>query len=68
LASKVFQKEIWLANLNPAQGREQAGMRPVVIVSGDSMNEYFDVVIACPISSKIKNFAGCVVLKNDNTK
>lgn len=30
--------DIWWANLNPTQGREQAGVRPVVIVSADTFN------------------------------
>jgi mRNA interferase MazF len=27
----VTRGEVWLANLNPARGSEQAGMRPVLI-------------------------------------
>lgn len=30
--------EIWLANLNPTLGHEQAGERPVLIVSNDIFN------------------------------
>lgn len=59
------QKEIYLANLNPGKGREQTGFRPVVVISGDTMNENFDVVIVCPLSSSVKNFASCVILKKD---
>jgi mRNA interferase MazF len=59
------QREIWLADLNPVKGSEQRGIRPVVILSGNSMNSNLDVCIVCPISSKIKNYAGCLVLKSD---
>ena len=59
------QRDIYLANLSPIKGREQGGKRPVVIVSGDTMNKHFGLVIACPISSKIKNFASCVQLKKN---
>jgi len=59
------QREIWLANLNPTKGREQRGIRPVVIVSGNAMNDHMDICIVCPVTSKIKNYAGCVVLKKD---
>lgn len=59
------QGEIWLADLNPVIGSEQRGIRPVVILSGNSMNSYLDIVIVCPISSKIKKYAGCLVLKAD---
>jgi mRNA interferase MazF len=30
--------EIWLADLNPTRGHEQAGRRPVLIVSTDAFN------------------------------
>lgn len=57
------QGEIWYANLNPSAGSEQAGFRPVVIISGNLMNEFLSVVICCPITSKIKNYKGDVVLQ-----
>ena len=57
------QREIWLMNLNPTKGSEQAGFRPAVIVSGDLMNKYLNVVIVCPITSKVKSYKGNVVLK-----
>src|SRR5258705_13846014 len=59
------QKEIWLADLEPIKGRKQGGKRPVVIISGDTMNEHYGVRIVCPLSSHIKNFAGCLLLKKD---
>ncbi len=61
----MWQKEIWLADLEPAKGREQGGRRPVVIISGDTMNQHYDVRIICPLSTRVKNFAGCVLLKKD---
>ena len=60
------QREIWLADLNPVKGSEQRGIRPVVIVSGNTMNDNLEICIVCPLSSRIKNYAGCVVLKPDN--
>lgn len=63
------QKEIYWANLEPVKGQEQGGKRPVVIVSGNTMNKHFDIVMICPISTKIKNYEGCVRLnKNDQNK
>ncbi|MBX3164050.1 MAG: type II toxin-antitoxin system PemK/MazF family toxin [Bacteroidetes bacterium] len=57
------QTEIWYADLNPTKGSEQAGMRPVVIVSGNLANEYLNTVICCPLTTKIKNYKGNVVLQ-----
>ncbi len=54
--------ELWMADLNPKRGKEQSGLRPVVIISGNAMNDHFDLVITCPLSSKMKNFIGDVVL------
>jgi mRNA interferase MazF len=34
----VQRGEIYLVNLNPAQGREQAGRRPVLVLSVDAIN------------------------------
>ena len=59
------QREIWLADLNPVKGSGQKGIRPVVIISGNSMNDNLGICIVCPMSSKIKNYAGCLVLKKD---
>lgn len=52
------QAEIWYADLNPVRGSEQAGFRPVVILSGNLMNTYLNVVITAPLTSKIKNYQG----------
>jgi mRNA interferase MazF len=59
------QREIWLADLNPVKGSEQRGIRPVVVLSGNAMNSNLDVCIVCPLSSKINNYAGCLVLSSD---
>ena len=59
------QKEIWLADLNPVKGSEQRGVRPVVVISGDSMNSHLNMCIICPLSSKIKHYPGCIVLSKN---
>jgi mRNA interferase MazF len=56
------QCEIWYANLNPGKGSEQLGFRPVVIVSGNLLNQYLQVVICCPLTTKIKNYKGNIIL------
>ena len=57
------QGDIYLANLDPSTGSEQNGTRPIVIISGNTMINNLDIVIACPLSSVIKNLLGCIVLK-----
>ena len=47
--------EIWLADLNPVRGHEQAGRRPVLIVSVNSFNQgRADLVIVIPITSTLR--------------
>jgi mRNA interferase MazF len=60
------QCEIWYADLNPVRGSEQQGLRPVVIISGNMLNQYLPVVIVCPLTSKIKNYKGNIILKPDD--
>ena len=61
------QREIWQADLNPIKGSEQSGIRPVVIISGDLLNKYLNVVITCPLTSQIKKYKGNPILEPDNT-
>ena len=61
------QRDIYWANLNPSKGSEQAGKRPVVVVSGNTMNEHLPVCIVCPLSTKLKNYHTCTVLKKSKS-
>ena len=62
---KMKQGEIWYADLEPVKGSEQAGRRPVVIISGPSMNIALPIVITCPLTSVIKNIKGCIVIEKN---
>lgn len=47
--------EVWWADLDPTQGREQAGKRPVVILSVDPFNRSAaELVIVAPMTSRDK--------------
>ena len=61
------QGEIWFADLNPTKGSEQSGKRPVVIVSGDTLNNMLPLVISVPITSKIKSYPTFVLLLASKT-
>lgn len=45
--------EIYFADLNPTLGSEISKVRPVVIISDDTMNTYLETVVICPLTSKI---------------
>ncbi len=56
--------EIWLIDLNPVRGREQAGQRPCLIISVDLFNHGpAELIVILPITSKIKNIPFHVTLK-----
>jgi len=57
------QGEIWNANLSPTKGSEQAGIRPVVILSGNLLNQHLNIVICCPLTTQIKNYKGNIILQ-----
>jgi len=48
----ILRGEIRWADLNPTRGHEQAGLRPVLIVSHDIFNERSGTVIAVAITSR----------------
>lgn len=43
--------EVYLARLDPSEDSEQAGVRPVVVVSRDAINRSSPVVIVVPCTS-----------------
>ncbi|HVN22406.1 MAG TPA: type II toxin-antitoxin system PemK/MazF family toxin, partial [Syntrophorhabdales bacterium] len=50
--ARILRGEIRWADLNPTRGREQAGLRPVLILSHDIFNERSGTVIAVTITSQ----------------
>ena len=56
-----------MVELNPVKGSEQKAVCPVVIISGDAMNDHLNICIVCPLSTRVKNYAGCVILEKNKT-
>ena len=50
--ARILRGEIRWADLNPVRGREQAGSRPVLILSHQIFNERSGTVIAMAITSQ----------------
>lgn len=65
VAAKKFIPErgsiIWL-DFNPQAGHEQSGHRPALVISPKSYNEKSGLILACPITSKMKDYPFIVVL------
>ena len=52
----IGRGEIYFVNLNPVQGREQAGQRPVLVLSIDTINR-LPLVITVVVGTKGENIA-----------
>lgn len=50
--ARILRGDIRWADLNPTRGNEQAGLRPVVVISQDVFNERSGTVIAMAITSQ----------------
>jgi mRNA interferase MazF len=49
--------DLWWANLNPVRGHEQAGRRPVLVVSDDRFNQSpLDMVFVVPLTRTIRRW------------
>lgn len=60
------QGEIWLADLNPPVGHEQAGPpRPVLILSGRTMNQApYRLSFIVPLTTKIRRVPGHIFISS----
>ena len=51
----ILRGEVWLINLDPTLGREQAGTRPALVISENIFNQsYAELIIVVPITSQNK--------------
>ncbi len=50
--ARILRGEIRWADLNPVRGREQAGLRPILVLSHDVFNERSATVIAVALTSR----------------
>ena len=50
--ARILRGDVVWAELDPTQGHEQSGRRPVVVLSQDIFNERSGTVIACSLTSQ----------------
>jgi mRNA interferase MazF len=50
--ARILRGDIVWADLNPVRGHEQAGQRPVLVISQDVFNEHSGTMIAVAITSQ----------------
>lgn len=49
--------EVWYADLNPVQGHEQAGVRPVLVFQNDRINQATGTTVVIPFTSNLRRAA-----------
>jgi mRNA-degrading endonuclease toxin of MazEF toxin-antitoxin module len=50
----TYQWHIFVAVLDPTRGSEQAGRRPVLVVSREEINQLLSVVNVIPLTSQVQ--------------
>ena len=46
--------EVWLANLNPIQGSEQGGTRPVIVFQNNIISKFSTTIITIPLTTNLR--------------
>lgn len=61
----VSRGEIWLADLNPTQGSEQSGTRPVFIFQNNSINRFTSTFLTIPLTTNLRraSLPTCVLVR-----
>ena len=56
--------EIWMVDLDPVRGSEQAGTRPALVLQNDVINRFTTTVMALPLTTNLRRAAlpSCVLL------
>ena len=64
----VKRGEIWLADLNPIRGSEQAGVRPMLIFQNDTISRFTTTVLAIPFTTNLRraSLPSCVRISKDD--
>ena len=64
---KVARGEIWLATLDPTQGSEQAGTRPIIIFQENKISKFTSTIITIPLTTNLRRAAlpTCLLISRD---
>lgn len=55
--------EIWWAHLDPTTGHEQAGHRPVLVISADDFNRIPNgLVVVCPLTTSDRGYPSHIAI------
>jgi len=51
ITTNINRGDVFDARLDPTEGSEQAGVRPVVVVSRNAINQYSSVLVVAPLTT-----------------
>lgn len=51
---KIERGEIWLTNLDPTKGSEQAGTRPSIIFQDSTLSQFTSTIITIPLTTNLR--------------
>jgi len=66
----VSRGEVWLVNLDPTKGSEQAGLRPVIVIQSDIINKYTRTYLTVPVTTNLKraDLPSCLLIRKGDGK
>jgi mRNA interferase MazF len=50
----IKRGDVWLADLNPTRGSEQAGTRPVLVFQHDLISRFTTTLLAIPLTTNLR--------------
>ena len=50
----VLRGDVWLAELSPVRGSEQAGTRPILVMQTNAINRFTTTVLAVPFTTNLR--------------
>lgn len=50
----AIRGEVWLADLNPTKGSEQAGVRPVIVFQNNVISKFSTTVLTIPLTTNLR--------------
>lgn len=51
--TEIEQGDIYLADLSPIKGHEQAGYRPVLVLQKNILNQFLNTVVIAPLTTNL---------------
>jgi mRNA interferase MazF len=56
--------EVWLVDLNPSRGSEQAGIRPAIVIQRETLERFTVTTLIIPLTTNLRRMKvpGCVLV------